>query len=146
LHGAHRETLTQMQLQIELDVIRKISHSRGLSAFHRNGTPWELLLLLAANEGESKLGVYNTLDRLETKYLGKSAMLKFLKDRRAEGLLTFDENEKRSSWHLSLCQEIHDSISETLRDRNHRLVEAFVEQSDDKALAQARTRPTLVWK
>lgn len=110
------------QLKIELETQRRIARSRGLCAFHRNATTWELLLLLAANDGQSDLGVYNTLSQLETGYLGQSAMLKFLRDRRLDGMVTFDEHEKRSKWTLRLDPSIHDALMELLAGRNRKLM------------------------
>jgi len=115
-------------LQIELETERRIARSRGLSAFHRNATTWELLLLLAVNDGQSDLGVYNTLDQLETGYLGQSAMLKFLRDRRSDGLLAFDEHEKRSKWRLRLAPELCEELMEFLGGRNQKLTMALCDQ------------------
>ena len=113
------------QLQIELETERRIAQSRGLSAFHRNGTTWELLLLLAVHDGQSDLGVYNTLDQLETGYLGQSAMLKFLRDRRSDGLLAFDEHEKRSKWRIRLARPLYFELIDFLSNRNDALNSAF---------------------
>ena len=131
------------QLQIELDTFRQIARLRSYSPFHRNGTTWELLLLLAANDGQSELGVYNTLDQLESRYLGKSALLRFLKDRRADGLLAFDALEKRSSWGLKLNQDLHDKLTELLRDRNRKLAEAFGKHEMGDATEQQSAPPLL---
>jgi len=110
-------------LKIELEALRRIARSPGLSAFNRNATTWELLLLLAANDGQSDLGVYNTLDQLETGYLGQSAMLKFLRDRRLDGTVTFDEHEKRSKWRLRLDPSLQEALMQLLTSRNHGLIE-----------------------
>jgi len=107
--------------ELELETERRVARSRQLSAFRRNATTWELLLMLAAHNGKSDLGLYNTLDQLETGYLGQSAMLKFLRDRRSDGLLEFEEHDKKSMWRLRLSSELHDELVSLLEERNIRL-------------------------
>ena len=107
--------------ELELETERRIARSRQLSAFRRNATTWELLLMLAAHNGKSDLGLYNTLDQLETGYLGQSAMLKFLRDRRSDGLLEFEEHDKKSMWRLRLSSELHGELVNLLEERNIRL-------------------------
>ncbi|KPP98461.1 MAG: hypothetical protein HLUCCA12_18075 [Rhodobacteraceae bacterium HLUCCA12] len=127
------------QLSVEIETQRKIARSRKLSAFHRNATTWELLLLLAANDGESDLGVYNTLDQLETGYLGQSALLKFLRDRRLDGLLSFDEHEKRSKWRLRLEPALYEEVVEYLAKRNRELAKLL--GSDETAGPESDIKP-----
>lgn len=128
------------RLEIELETQRRIARSRGLNAFHRNATTWELLLLLAANDGQSDLGVYNTLGQLETGYLGQSAMLKFLRDRRLDGLLAFDEHEKRSKWLLRLDPSIHEDLMELLAWRNQKLMATGDDEGFEAGTMDDKTR------
>jgi len=116
---------------LELAYERKISRSRVLSTFRRNATSWEFMLLLAMNEGKSDEGLYNTLNQLETNYLGQSAMLKFLRDQRAEGLVNFDEHEKRSRLRLRLAPSVLAELTSILEERNQRVSDSLVPVEDN---------------
>lgn len=116
--------------KMELEMEKTISRSRGLSVFRRNATTWELLLLLASLDGKSDLGVQNTLRSLQTDYLGQSAMLKFLRDRRADGLLQFDEHDKRSMRRIRLAPSLLAEIQTLLKARNRLLIENEHSPSD----------------
>lgn len=106
------------QFAMELETEREIARSELLAPFRRNGSCWELLLMLAAQGGESDLGLYKTLDTLETSFLGQSAMLKFVRDCRDAGLLIFDQHEKRSMSRLRLAPEVHAALIAVLSRRN----------------------------
>ncbi|MCC5989617.1 MAG: hypothetical protein JJT95_18260 [Pararhodobacter sp.] len=114
--------------EIELEKERRFAQSCKLSLFHRNATTWELLLLLAAENEHQTIGVYNTLARLETRYLGQSAMLKFLRERRDDRLLCFDEHEKKSMWRLGLSPTVLAELTEHLAAHYRELQELELEQ------------------
>lgn len=120
------------QFEVELAVVRKIARSKPLSIFHRNATTWEFVLLLAAKDGGTDEGIYNTLQRLETPYLGHSAMLKFLRDRRLEGSVTYAEQEKRSKWGLRLAPSVFGELKLILEQRNLQLCTALVQQDQQR--------------
>lgn len=107
--------------ELELEIEREIARSDLLAPFRRNATSWEFLLTLAAQGGETGLGLYNTLDRLETGFLGQSSMLKFLRECRKMELLTFNEHEKRSKWRISLAPDVHTALARVYRHRNRSL-------------------------
>jgi len=109
------------KFSLELAFERKIARSKTLSAFRRNATTWEFMLLLAMNEGRSDEGLYNTLNLLETNYLGQSAMLKFLRDQRDGGLVNFDEHEKRSMLRLRLAPAVLAEFTSILEQRNQQV-------------------------
>ena len=75
--------------------------------------------MLAAQGRESDLSLYKTLDTLETTFLGQSAMLKFLRDCRADGLLIFTQHEKRSMSRLRLAPEVLTALIAVLGRRNN---------------------------
>jgi hypothetical protein len=104
-------------LALELDFEREIYSSKSLSLFRRNPSTWELLVFLAQFEDGSDEGVYSTLDRLRTRYLGNSAMLKFVRDRRDDGSLIFSEHTKRSKWKIQLRDEIREALIAALHER-----------------------------
>ncbi|MDR7127130.1 hypothetical protein [Pseudotabrizicola sp. 4114] len=113
-------------LTLEIDFERQIYQSKLLSLFRRSPSTWELLLYLAQFEEGSEDGVYNTLDRLRTRYLGNSAMLKFVRERRDDGLLQFTEHTKRSKWKVSLDAELRAALFVALEERNVGLQQALV--------------------
>lgn len=106
-------------VDVDIDFERRIAQSRHLALFRRNPTTWELLLMLARNENGSADGVYRTLETLETGYLGNSALLKFIRERRDDGLISFLENEKRSKWTVQLFEPLQEEIMALLDHRNN---------------------------
>jgi hypothetical protein len=109
-------------LEFELEFEQAIYQDKPLSVFRRNPSTWELLLYLAQLENGSEDGIYNTLDRLQTRYLGNSAMLKFIRERRDDGTLLFTEHTKRSKWKISLSPELREALFSTLEFRNAQLM------------------------
>ncbi|MFN4098755.1 MAG: hypothetical protein ACK4GT_03155 [Pararhodobacter sp.] len=105
-------------LALELDFERHIHQSKLLSLFRRNPSTWELLLYLAQFEEGSEDGVYGTLDRLQTRYLSNSAMLKFVRERRDDGLLLFNEHTKRSKWTIALNESLREALFEVLEQHD----------------------------
>ncbi|MFN4101143.1 MAG: hypothetical protein ACK4GT_15340 [Pararhodobacter sp.] len=105
-------------LALELDFERQIYQSKLLSLFRRNPSTWELLLYLAQFEEGSEDGVYGTLERLETRYLSNSAMLKFVRERRDDGLLLFNEHAKRSKWTIALNESLREALFALLKEHN----------------------------
>jgi len=122
------------QFNLELEFEREIARSQILSKFRRNATSWEFMLLLAMNEGMSNEGLYNTLSMLETNYLGQSAMLKFLRDQRDEGLVNFDEHEKKSMLRLRLAPEVLAELTSILEQRNRKLSDSSFPAEDKHSL------------
>jgi len=117
-------------LKLDIDFERRIYQSKLLSLFRRNPSTWELLLYLAQFEDGSEDGVYNTLERLETRYLGNSAMLKFVRERRDDGLLQFTEHTKRSKWKVSLDGALREALLLALEDRNKALQKALAPEEN----------------
>jgi len=123
-------------LALEIDFERQIYESKLLSLFRRSPSTWELLLHLAQFEEGSEDGVYNTLDRLRTRYLGNSAMLKFVRERRDDGLLLFTEHTKRSKWKVSLDAELRDALLLALEERNRGLGQALAPKEDKPQMSK----------
>lgn len=127
----------KVTLSADLEFERFVNQSRALSLFRRNASTWELLLLLAEADGVSDVGVYNTLARVETNYLGMSALLKFIRERREDGLLHFQEHEKRNRWRVRLNERVHAELMQALTLRNRRLKEAGICNGSDPDPATA---------
>ncbi|MCL4674623.1 MAG: hypothetical protein KJZ59_00995 [Pararhodobacter sp.] len=123
----HRSDLVRA-VSIELEFEREIARSRELSLFKRNPTTWELLLVLAQNHGSSSEGVYKTIDALQTPYLGNSALLKFVRERRDDGLIEFLESDKKSKWNVQLQGETLEQLIDVFEKRGRQLLEAANER------------------
>jgi hypothetical protein len=125
-------------LQIELDHERRISNSERLSVFRRNATTWELLMLLASEEDAGSAGLYKLAKRVHSDYLSDSALLKFMRERREDGLLLFETHAKRSQWSVRPDDAVLDELNALLSLRNHQLSRAgrARQQSDNTLSAQ----------
>lgn len=82
---------------IDLEFERSVSRNRNLALFRRNASSWELLLALCCAPDHGKPGVYELIEGLSTKGLGQSALLRFVRDRRDDGLLVFDRHHTKKS-------------------------------------------------
>jgi len=118
-------------LKIELEFEREIAKSRELSLFRRNPTTWELLLLLSQNENGNHDGLHTTIESTKTQYLGSSALLKFIRERRDDGVLQFLENKKKSKRTIQVDMQVLAKLSELLAKRNHQLIEAARAHSNE---------------
>ena len=86
---------------------RAVFQHPRLSIFRRNATTWEVLLMLAAAPDGDGPGLYEVIDAVQTRALGPSALLRFLRDRREEGSIVFTRNSlKQSKWSLSLRTDL----------------------------------------
>lgn len=108
-------------LEVELEAEREAAQSAWLSPFRRNASCWELLLTIAATDGATEQGIYQTLKGLETPYLGQSAMVKFVKECRKSELLLFDKHIKRSATRIQLAPEVQADLVTMLERRNRSL-------------------------
>ena len=110
-------------LDVELQFELLINKSPELSVFRRNASTWELLLRMAAEEDGMIEGLYNAIEQLETQYLGSSAMLKFIREHREDGLLEFRKHTKLSTWRLSLKPSVREELLALLQWRDNQLRE-----------------------
>ncbi|KPQ06625.1 MAG: hypothetical protein HLUCCA12_10085 [Rhodobacteraceae bacterium HLUCCA12] len=104
--------------RLELDHERRVGVSPRLSVFRRNATAWELLLLLASESDSASDGLYDLVGRVHTDHLSDPALLKFIRDRRKDGMLHFEPHEKRSKWRIRLDEDVLDELKMTLAVRN----------------------------
>lgn len=131
-------------VDVELEFEREIARSRELSLFRRNPTTWELLLLLAQCENGSNDGVYNTIEAVNTRYLGNSALLKFVRERRDDGLIEFVEHEKKSKWTLRLNQDLLAQLIDVLDARNRRFIDLVTDQANGRESQTTEPRPQVI--
>jgi hypothetical protein len=128
-------------IQAELEFEHRIARSRQLSAFRRNASTWELLLLMALEDGQSDEGIHGTAEKVATRYIGTSALLKFMRERRDDGSLVFEEHDKRSKWRIRLSASVLTELQQALKERNDRLLAALAVQS---SLPHDAIGPTVV--
>lgn len=128
-------------LEVELDFERRVHLSRMLSIFRRNPSTWELLLKLANQHDGGAEGIYQTIEQIETRYLGSSALLKFVRERRDEGLLEFREHTKRSKFTVSLEPSLRNELMAILDWRNAQLFDAIAGQPNSVSAPASDWRP-----
>lgn len=89
-----------------------------LSIFRRNATTWEVLLMLAAAPDGDGPGLYEVIDAVQTRALGPSALLRFLRDRREDGSIVFTRNSlKQSKWSLALPDDLRQDLLTLMQRR-----------------------------
>ncbi|HPD92123.1 MAG: hypothetical protein H6900_09380 [Rhodobacter sp.] len=120
-------------VEIELEFERMLAQSRELSVFRRNPTTWEFLLLLAQSEQGAMDGLYSTIDAVQTRYLGNSALLKFIRERRDHGDLRFLEADKKSKWIIQVDQKLIEHLETLLRWRDDELIAASARPNHEPA-------------
>ena len=97
----------QRPLGATLAFERALFQNPRLSVFRRNATTWEVLLILAEAPQEDGPGLYELVAAVQTRALGPSALLQFLRDRRDEGSIIFTRHsKKKSKWSLSLRDDL----------------------------------------
>jgi len=110
-------------LRAELDFEQRIAGNRDLALFRRNAATWELLLQVAAADDGLDLGLHGLVQEIRSRGLGPSALLRFLRDRRADGqLMTAPDPDKRSRQRISLRPDLVEALVGHLMAR-HRAVE-----------------------
>ena len=83
---------------------RAVFQHPHLSIFRRNATTWEVLLMLASAPEGNGPGLYEVIETVQTRALGPSALLRFLRERREEGSIVFTRNSfKQSKWRWDEC-------------------------------------------
>ena len=115
-------------IALELEFERAVAKNRDLALFRRNAATWEMLLAALVADDEDRIGVYDLVESVTSKGLGSSALLRFVRDRRDDGLFIFGTDPKKKSKHrISLRDDVADAALTLLDQRNHALRRAIVE-------------------
>lgn len=105
-------------LSDDLAFERAVFQHPRLSIFRRNATTWEVLLMLAAAPDGDGPGLYEVIDAVQTRALGHSALLRFLRDRREDGSIVFTRNSlKQSKWSLALPGDLRQDLLTLMQRR-----------------------------
>lgn len=105
-------------LQSELAFERAVLKHPQLSIFRRNATTWEVLLMIAGADEEEGPGLYEIVGSVETNALGSSALLRFLRERREDGIIHFTRSpRKQSKWTLKISEALRADLLDLLRRR-----------------------------
>ena len=108
---------------VELDFERAIAKNKDLALFRRNAATWEMLLSALAAQDTENVGVYDLVESVTSSGLGNSALLRFLRDRRDDGLFIFGADERKKSKHrISLREDLADAAVSLLDERNKALL------------------------
>lgn len=114
--GGHPGALLRAELAFE----HAIARSRDLALFRRNAATWELLLAIASAPGGLDCGVHGLAHSIQARGLGPSALLRFLRERGADGQLDLSpdpakRSRQRISLHPDLAQRLHDALAQRQR-------------------------------
>lgn len=105
-------------LQAELAFEHAIARSRELALFRRNAATWELLLLIAEAPDGPDCGVHGLVQAVQARGLGPSALLRFLRERGADGQLGLTPDPaKRSRQRISLRPDLAQTLYDALAQR-----------------------------
>ncbi|MDR7127131.1 hypothetical protein [Pseudotabrizicola sp. 4114] len=105
-------------LQSELAFKRAVFKHPQLSIFRRNATTWEVLLMIAGADDQEGPGLYELVESVETTALGQSALLRFLRERREDGIIRFSRSpSKQSKWTLNISDDLRADLLDLLRRR-----------------------------
>lgn len=110
-------------IDTEIEFERRIAEARGLAMFRRNPTTWELLLLLASAPDGYTEGLHEVPNTIRTRYIGSSALLKFIREQRDAGSIRFLEHEKRSKRILQADGRLVEALLRVLEWRNGALLD-----------------------
>ncbi|MFN4101144.1 MAG: hypothetical protein ACK4GT_15345, partial [Pararhodobacter sp.] len=79
----------------------------------------EALLMIAGAADQEGPGLYEVVDSVETTALGQSALLRFLRNRRDEGLIIFEQSpRKQSKWTLKISEGLRADLMALLQVRS----------------------------
>ncbi|RGP38779.1 hypothetical protein [Pseudotabrizicola alkalilacus] len=102
-------------LQSELAFERAVFKHPKLSIFRRNATTWEVLLMIARADEQQGPGLYEIVESVETNALGQSALLRFLRERREDGIIRFNRSpQKQSKWTLAISEDLRADLLDLL--------------------------------
>lgn len=117
-NGQDRPSIRSV-IALELDFERKVARNRDLALFRRNAATWEMLLTALVADGAERVGVYDLVESVRSTGLGSSALLRFVRDRRDDGLFIFGADPKKKSKHrISLRADLADAAIRLLDQRN----------------------------
>ena len=94
----------------ELEVTRSVKPRDPLSRFFRSQTRWELLLMIAANNGAEEIGIWNYIDQLTTRTESPMTIYAFIRDRIEDGSLVLQPGSKKSRKVLTLAPALDASL------------------------------------
>lgn len=125
----------QHLIRTEIEFERRLAAIRSLSAFRRNPTTWELLMLLVAAGDGFTDGLHEVPNATVTRYLGSSALLKFVREQRDAGYIRFLEHEKRSRRVLQIDPQIVQELIALLNWRDRALAQSAAGHTGTDGLA-----------
>lgn len=106
-----------MLIYRELEVTRSVKPRDALSRFFRTQTRWELLLMIAANNGAEEIGIWSYIDRLTTRTESPMTIYAFIRDRLDEGSLILHPGTKKSRKVLNLAPGLYAALQQFLTTR-----------------------------
>ncbi|MCW1931819.1 hypothetical protein [Pararhodobacter zhoushanensis] len=128
-------------IELELEFERAVAKNRDLALFRRNAATWEMLLAALAAGDDDRIGVYDLVESVTSTGLGSSALLRFVRDRRDDGLFVFGADPKKKSKHrISLNDDLAEAALALLEQRNQALRKATLETANAPVPFQSEGR------
>lgn len=128
----------------ELEVTRSVKPRDPLSRFFRSQTRWELLLMIAANNGAEEIGIWNYIDQLMTRTESPMTIYAFIRDRIEDGSLVLQPGSKKSRKVLTLSPALDASLRRFLAQRYiHSANHGSIENGTDEGEIQIDTVPIM---
>lgn len=106
-----------MLIYRELEMTRAVKPRDALSRFFRTQTRWELLLMIAANNGAEEIGIWSYIDRLSTRTESPMTIYAFIRDRIDDGSLILNPGAKKSRKVLNLAPSLYAALQQFLTQR-----------------------------
>lgn len=133
---------------IELEFERALAGHRALALYRRNPATWEMLLALLASRETARIGVYDLVESVTSTGLGNSALLRFVRDRRDDGLFDFGPDPKKRSKHrITLRPDLAEAAVSLLDKRNQAMLSTLndcrKERRDSAKRDPIETRPPM---
>ncbi len=119
-----------MLIRHELNVCQSLDVKSPLFAFAKSLSKWELLLTVAALDGDPAYGIWNYIDMLQTRTENPMTMYGFIKAKIDDGCFLVVDGDKKSRKTLNLSPELRAALVSFLERRAERMMPQVTNISD----------------
>lgn len=110
-----------MLIENELSMCRSIDVKSRLFPFAKSLSKWELLLMIAALDGDPAYGIWNYIDMLQTRSENPTTLYGFIKTKIDDGCLVVVDGDKKSRKTLNLSPRLRESLMTFLEKRANQM-------------------------
>ena len=100
-----------MSIGMELKITRSVTSRDKLVRFFKSQTRWELLLLVAGQNMDDEIGIWNYIDMLATRTESQMTIYNFIKDRIDDGSFILLPGRKKSRKVIALSPELEKALN-----------------------------------